>query len=255
MPLATAGPSPRARGAQGQRFGGRCGKAHPRIGRGAREPWAGLDQVGGTIPAGAGSTRSRCWCPSRRGDHPRRRGKHMPYMGLRSRVKGTSPRKRGARADRLVGHLLRGAIPAGAGSTAAASRTATSARVHTRKRGALRAIAHFDDDVGAIPRTTGSTSPTSDRAPYPRTSPRTRGVREAPASPCECATRDGCRAPATSRQAPVPGGKPALQLLLRAPRLAISGIWRSSDFGLLASCLVQAGNRYEQGGVGRAWVD
>ena len=89
----------------------------------------------GIIPAYAGSTRAlRCrLCHSR--DHPRIRGEHLTCRRLRWFSPGSSPHTRGARAALQAAAVLRGIIPAYAGSTCGASTAASGTWDHPRIRG------------------------------------------------------------------------------------------------------------------------
>ncbi|AIS02470.1 hypothetical protein SGLAU_32690 (plasmid) [Streptomyces glaucescens] len=93
---AVSGPSPRVRGADRRDLGLRC----PR----------------GTIPAGAGSSRS-CRAPRcGGGDHPRGCGEQGFQLGEQRGAGGPSPRVRGAEGVGGGGDARAGTIPAGAGS-------------------------------------------------------------------------------------------------------------------------------------------
>ncbi len=131
------GPSPRARGAAGR----------PRY---RRTP-------PGTIPAGAGSSRSRSGTPPGRGDHPRGRGEQVA-PGFRALVQqGPSPRARGAGAAHLVGQGHVGTIPAGAGSRCKRSCLHTRLRDHPRGRGEQRDVAdELEGGEGPSPRARGA---------------------------------------------------------------------------------------------------
>ncbi len=109
------GPSPRARGALGQRPRRRAGL--------------------GTIPACAGST----WCgrgsmPARR-DHPRVHGEHIVQQIPDQASQGPSPRARGALGVHPDHDPGRGTIPACAGSTPPQMFAASKFRDHPRARG------------------------------------------------------------------------------------------------------------------------
>ncbi len=109
------GPSPRARGAV------------------PRRPWRATR--GGSIPAGAGSSR---WLRDRmieRGVHPRGRGEQVGEVLGGQADQGPSPRARGADVDGLAGGDAVGSIPAGAGSSFRRVTIRRHARVHPRGRG------------------------------------------------------------------------------------------------------------------------
>ena len=73
--------------------------------------------VFGIIPACAGSTNSSMVFPVDKRDHPRMCGEHGRVVTVNGNVKGSSPHVRGAPAAVVVCHLVRGIIPACAGST------------------------------------------------------------------------------------------------------------------------------------------
>ena len=152
------------------------------------------------IPAYAGSTPA---CPSppsqRGGDHPRIRGEHMePNTDAQSEA-GSSPHTRGAPHAEPRRRLLRGIIPAYAGSTSWASPASTPVRDHPRirgehnhavlgqcpqggssphTRGALQFRGPFPLAVRIIPAYAGSTpTPTWSKSPY-WDHPRIRGEHE-----------------------------------------------------------------------------
>ena len=89
----------------------------------------------GIIPAYAGSTRRRtryrtgCW------DHPRIRGEHSETPAALVESVGSSPHTRGARKADARRAVLRGIIPAYAGSTESPIRRWRSSRDHPRIRG------------------------------------------------------------------------------------------------------------------------
>ena len=91
------GSSPRARGARG---------------------WAqSMRNFGGIIPACAGSTFFGSSQNPLARDHPRVRGEHQLIKTFAARLKGSSPRARGALLGECVHLLLQWIIPACAGST------------------------------------------------------------------------------------------------------------------------------------------
>ncbi len=103
--------------------------------RGARLQVRGVEQVGGTIPAGAESTPvSRCRSFPRR-DHPRAGGEHRSSSHRAYRSMGPSPRGRGALAFAVLPPADRGTIPAQAGSTRGVAAGRRWARDHPRAGG------------------------------------------------------------------------------------------------------------------------
>ena len=88
----------------------------PRM-RGAHSGRLPSRRRGGIIPAYAGSTQARSFLPAGGGDHPRVCGEHLKEVGKLRKVRGSSPRMRGARRSMLVRNILAGIIPAYAGST------------------------------------------------------------------------------------------------------------------------------------------
>src|SRR5690606_20626503 len=114
-----SGPSPRARGAQGD-----LGSTRRRA---------------GTIPACAGSTAA--WTPAGTGrrDHPRVRGEHTVAPVDVVAAGGPSPRARGALLEQLVRDQLAGTIPACAGSTLQCPDSQMIAGDHPRVRGEHKA--------------------------------------------------------------------------------------------------------------------
>ncbi len=152
------GPSPRARGAPGQR------DRHP-------EP-------GGTIPACAGSTRGAHLTDPLSEDHPRVRGEHKAAEAHALRRAGPSPRARGAR-EVLHAHAGDvGTIPACAGSTDGGRPGWGSSGDHPRARGARRRGRRRAGRRGTIPACAGSTSPRLGRRAASRDHPRVRGEHE-----------------------------------------------------------------------------
>ncbi len=121
------GPSPRVRGAA------------VRVGLG--------EVAGGTIPAGAGSSRPGHYRPGCDRDHPRGCGEQRtpPFAQLRAR--GPSPRVRGAAPERVDADLRDGTIPAGAGSRRRWRPGAAPSRDHPRGCGEQTSWRHR----GAMP--------------------------------------------------------------------------------------------------------
>ncbi len=103
--------------------------------RGAHHTITATSHTGGIIPACAGST---CMCSRtlyRHRDHPRMCGEHVLVESDESGVVGSSPHVRGARL-RQDGHVIvRGIIPACAGSTHPDLRWSVRNRDHPRMCG------------------------------------------------------------------------------------------------------------------------
>ena len=171
-----AGSSPRARGAP-------CWRLCPSL-------------LHGLIPASAGSTALRG--PSSRSiwAHPRERGEHRLVQLHPARLRGSSPRARGARDLAVPAGGLAGLIPASAGSTFCNALRSSAVRAHPRERGEHPALRLFPGRgtgssprargalpagalpgpvVGLIPASAGSTRPTSVRRPPNWAHPRERG--------------------------------------------------------------------------------
>ena len=85
--------------------------------RGALKQDVARLRTAGIIPACAGSTRSTTARSPGIRDHPRMCGEHQFVDGFPGGQKGSSPHVRGAPAAVVVCHLVRGIIPACAGST------------------------------------------------------------------------------------------------------------------------------------------
>ena len=85
--------------------------------RGALTKPALLAEMLGIIPADAGSTPGSYRCRWYTEDHPRGCGEHYPYVDMPYRVRGSSPRMRGAHHGGVLAHVPWGIIPADAGST------------------------------------------------------------------------------------------------------------------------------------------
>ena len=170
------GSSPRMRGARGEG------------GKGAR--------LLGIIPAYAGSTNLKHLVGLDFGDHPRVCGEHKYKGEFLYKVKGSSPRMRGAQLVELVQEHVFGIIPAYAGSTARHPLPCTAVWDHPRvcgehiwplpvtfgvrgssprMRGALDHIECEIHDVRIIPAYAGSTSTRSTRTSTRRDHPRVCG--------------------------------------------------------------------------------
>ena len=103
--------------------------------RGARLGHGHLEDHPGIIPAYAGSTSSAVFACRRSRDHPRIRGEHPRRGAGPHRGAGSSPHTRGARRRQAVPGLLRGIIPAYAGSTIVVADTHAAHADHPRIRG------------------------------------------------------------------------------------------------------------------------
>ena len=103
--------------------------------RGALALFALLAVAPGIIPACAGSTLLRKRNRLLNRDHPRMRGEHAGVAMLHQLQRGSSPHARGARHDRSDDDLLRGIIPACAGSTRHGPELVFRPRDHPRMRG------------------------------------------------------------------------------------------------------------------------
>ena len=105
------------------------------LARGALANLSQLSKRVGIIPACAGSTsEAPRSCTSSR-DHPRLRGEHELKEGVVVSVKGSSPLARGALFSRVAQRLLRGIIPACAGSTSCLKVCCLQTWDHPRLRG------------------------------------------------------------------------------------------------------------------------
>ncbi len=113
--LRLAGSSPRGRGAQCRRCVRRAGD--------------------GLIPAWAGSTPRRVPALSSPRAHPRVGGEHRCALPSAVRVRGSSPRGRGAHPLGVAAVVRQGLIPAWAGSTRSRSRSSWRAGAHPRVGG------------------------------------------------------------------------------------------------------------------------
>ena len=154
-----------------------CRGSSPRA-RGALPARVGVHVRPGIIPACAGST-----CPLIRasfpsGDHPRVRGEHPYRVEKIGEQTGSSPRARGAHLDYWLEHVVKGIIPACAGSTRGRGTGPSGCRGSSpRARGAHGDDPGWHTEVGIIPACAGSTGT---RAPPRRmwmgSSPRARGA-------------------------------------------------------------------------------
>ena len=147
----------------------------------------------GIIPACAGSTRSEGLCPVSHGDHPRMCGEHAPRDSWVATGRGSSPHVRGALQPLGAKALVRGIIPACAGSTRSESCCPRRQRDHPRMcgeheswfeytakttgssphvRGAPHAQLAHAVLLGIIPACAGSTEWKMGHCPYYRDHPR-----------------------------------------------------------------------------------
>ena len=164
--------------------------------RGARDGPERLRNVGGIIPAYAGSTKQSASKGSSRSDHPRIRGEHTVDGGCAVPGAGSSPHTRGAHT--AVSHPAESGriIPAYAGSTRGAGRRRRRFADHPRirgehttaggsprislgssphTRGALGVYDGIVEFTGIIPAYAGSTSPKGEKVGAGRDHPRIRG--------------------------------------------------------------------------------
>ena len=125
--------------------------------RGAPESaYSGDDHVR-IIPAYAGSTSRRRQARGPTADHPRIRGEHVTTFSAILSAPGSSPHTRGAQGPRVQGGVLRGIIPAYAGSTLAGASSRHWNRDHPRIRGEHATVkAHRRQDNGSSPHTRGA---------------------------------------------------------------------------------------------------
>ena len=116
--------------------------------------------ITGIIPAYAGSTTSRCPAPGRLWDHPRVCGEHGIEGVIFLLDEGSSPRMRGARKADAACAVLRGIIPAYAGSTLPPPSRRPCCRDHPRVCGEhVSATASTDAVPGSSPRMRGARIP------------------------------------------------------------------------------------------------
>ena len=127
--------------------------------RGPLRPYRAITHDNGIIPAYAGTTTGRPATISAEGDHPRLRGDHALTPHLQCPTTGSSPPTRGPRRRRAQRPRAGGIIPAYAGTTRTARRSAASAGDHPRLRGDHNAA------VFRLFRALGSSPPT--RGPPP----------------------------------------------------------------------------------------
>ena len=125
--------------------------------RGAHIVGAGGAAAGGIIPAYAGSTNRRSTRLVSTSDHPRIRGEHgCRFSNFRHEL-GSSPHTRGARRSAMLAPMLRGIIPAYAGSTKMKQKGKGRAADHPRIRGEHTwSSSPFETPGGSSPHTRGA---------------------------------------------------------------------------------------------------
>ena len=121
---------------------------------GGDHPWP----VGrGLIPAHAGSTTKAPDRERGRGAHPRSRGEHSLTQATRPTLRGSSPLTRGARHLSSYRCMLRGLIPAHAGSTCGWRGSEYRSWAHPRSRGEhLSVLPDVEVARGSSPLTRGA---------------------------------------------------------------------------------------------------
>ena len=92
-------------------------------------------QLGGLIPARAGTTCRRCRRRYFRRAHPRSRGDHAEHAGRESSGRGSSPLARGPQSVQTESLFVVGLIPARAGTTRFLITVSHAPRAHPRSRG------------------------------------------------------------------------------------------------------------------------
>ena len=113
----------------------------------------------GIIPACAGSTSCGSGLPLGSRDHPRMCGEHRVRLICRVLRTGSSPHVRGAPAAVVVCHLVRGIIPACAGSTNRRGWCAWPKRDHPRMCGEHLSTKNRASVSGDHPRMCGEHNP------------------------------------------------------------------------------------------------
>ena len=170
------GPPPRARGALVARRRARVDhRTTPR----ARGALAGVRQrpvVGGTTPASAGSTGTRCSRRSSPRDHPRERGEHTGSASCDWRCSGPPPRARGAPGGVATGALPGRTTPASAGSTDPRGIVEPLEGDHPRERGEhAEHVGGIMPGIGPPPRARGAHRRHISRHAGPGTTPASAG--------------------------------------------------------------------------------
>ena len=129
-----------------------CGGDHPRIRGEHIQDTYPCHVKGRIIPAYAGSTHGGDGAGGLRPDHPRIRGEHGEPLGTFPPQDGSSPHTRGARPPTGSAAVVRGIIPAYAGSTVLTEIATCFLRDHPRIRGE-------HPFVRSRPRSAGGSSP------------------------------------------------------------------------------------------------
>ena len=125
--------------------------------RGARAIGRPKAQIGGIIPADAGSTKSNDNLNVIKPDHPRGCGEHISVHCRPSLGSGSSPRMRGALSCIRQSPGSSGIIPADAGSTMVTVLPCRSERDHPRGCGEHAEFCHCGTaDMGSSPRMRGA---------------------------------------------------------------------------------------------------
>ena len=107
------------------------GGSSPRM-RGARVCLIAHQELGGIIPADAGSTGRHWECRACPQDHPRGCGEHDEFNKVMMDFVGSSPRMRGAQLYATLDDLWKRIIPADAGSTGITATGTWTPRDHPR---------------------------------------------------------------------------------------------------------------------------
>ncbi len=146
-------------------------------GRGRRGIKRNQIQNDRTIPARAGTTRSCSTSPPRFADDPRAGGDDWSAGITQPSPKGRSPRGRGRRPERHVPDVLRGTIPARAGTTRPRSRTTSTRGDDPRAGGDDFAVSFTHvQHVGRSPRGRGRRHRRAHELANPRTIPARAGT-------------------------------------------------------------------------------
>ena len=140
--------------------------------RGAPAAYLSASELGGIIPACAGSTGCRRRPSGPRWDHPRMRGEHSRSASLSSGVSGSSPHARGARHAKPHAFGRNGIIPACAGSTPQNPCRTPPAWDHPRMRGEhIMCVASPVMAMGSSPHARGAHSLSFSSSAIPRIIP------------------------------------------------------------------------------------
>ena len=177
--------------------------------RGAQHGPGDLRDLGGTIPACAGSTGPAGRRSTAPGDHPRVRGEHVRLSYADGVMTGPSPRARGALLSTHRGVRVAGTIPACAGSTGPPSLIRCPSRDHPRVRGEHALVAMVTaQSVGPSPRARGAHAPRHPRLTQPGTIPACAGstqskIRSQPSTADHPRLRGGALAHGVAMVAPI----------------------------------------------------